>query len=236
MNSLITYLGTGASGFNWTYWSWNPNSGDTGGILQDDWQTVNSVKQNMLKPILFPLGGTSNNTRTTPGVTPKPTKSPTPTPTTTVNKGSVALALTYQNGSTNPSSNQIQPELQLINTSSSSLDLTGVTIRYWYTANSTQQQDVACDYATVDCANVQTTLGQMSPTRPTADTYLEVSFTGGTLATNATIQIQLRIHRSDWSNYDQTNDYSFIADATTYGANPHIGLYYKGALISGNEP
>ena len=22
------------------YWSWNPNSGDTGGILQDDWQTV----------------------------------------------------------------------------------------------------------------------------------------------------------------------------------------------------
>ncbi|MGE4651205.1 MAG: glycoside hydrolase family 5 protein [Myxococcota bacterium] len=25
---------------NFFYWSWNPNSGDTGGILQDDWNTV----------------------------------------------------------------------------------------------------------------------------------------------------------------------------------------------------
>lgn len=25
---------------NWFYWSWNPNSGDTGGIVQDDWSTV----------------------------------------------------------------------------------------------------------------------------------------------------------------------------------------------------
>ena len=22
----------------WTYWSWNPNSGDTGGLLTDDWK------------------------------------------------------------------------------------------------------------------------------------------------------------------------------------------------------
>ena len=25
---------------NFFYWSWNPNSGDTGGILQDDWSAV----------------------------------------------------------------------------------------------------------------------------------------------------------------------------------------------------
>ena len=25
---------------NFFYWSWNPNSSDTGGILQDDWTTV----------------------------------------------------------------------------------------------------------------------------------------------------------------------------------------------------
>ncbi len=55
-SSLISYLGTSASGFNWTYWSWNPDSGDTGGILQDDWQTVNTAKQDQLKSILFPLG------------------------------------------------------------------------------------------------------------------------------------------------------------------------------------
>jgi endoglucanase len=34
---------------NFFYWSWNPNSGDTGGILQDDWQTVSQDKYNNLK-------------------------------------------------------------------------------------------------------------------------------------------------------------------------------------------
>jgi endoglucanase len=31
------------------YWSWNPNSGDTGGIVLDDWKTVNTAKYNNLK-------------------------------------------------------------------------------------------------------------------------------------------------------------------------------------------
>ncbi len=34
---------------NFFYWSWNPNSGDTGGILQDDWQSVSLDKYNNLK-------------------------------------------------------------------------------------------------------------------------------------------------------------------------------------------
>jgi len=42
-------------GPSWTYWSWNPNSGDTGGILQDDWQTVNRNKVDTLAPIQFEL-------------------------------------------------------------------------------------------------------------------------------------------------------------------------------------
>jgi aryl-phospho-beta-D-glucosidase BglC (GH1 family) len=37
------------------YWSWNPDSGDTGGILEDDWQTVREDKQAVLQPLLAPL-------------------------------------------------------------------------------------------------------------------------------------------------------------------------------------
>ncbi|MEM1669107.1 MAG: glycoside hydrolase family 5 protein, partial [Thermofilaceae archaeon] len=33
----------------WTYWSWNPNSGDTGGILKDDWTTIWEDKYQNLK-------------------------------------------------------------------------------------------------------------------------------------------------------------------------------------------
>jgi chitinase len=37
----------------WTWWSWNPNSGDTGGILQDDWRTLNTEKVEKLESIQF---------------------------------------------------------------------------------------------------------------------------------------------------------------------------------------
>jgi endoglucanase len=40
---------------SFTYWCLNPNSGDTGGILADDWVTVNQAKQAVIKPILAPL-------------------------------------------------------------------------------------------------------------------------------------------------------------------------------------
>ena len=46
-------LGAGKEGASWTYWSWNPNSGDTGGILKDDWQTVDQTKFNAIMEGLF---------------------------------------------------------------------------------------------------------------------------------------------------------------------------------------
>ncbi len=60
LSALASYLGTGADGIHWTYWSWNPNSADTGGILNDDWQTINQAKQDMLVPLQFRLGGVTS--------------------------------------------------------------------------------------------------------------------------------------------------------------------------------
>jgi endoglucanase len=57
LRTLMAYLGTGTGGINFTYWSWNPNSGDTGGILNDDWTTVNTTKQAYLNPYLIPPEG-----------------------------------------------------------------------------------------------------------------------------------------------------------------------------------
>ncbi|MFE2263469.1 cellulase family glycosylhydrolase [Streptomyces griseosporeus] len=57
--ALVTYLRStsayGADSFHWTYWSLNPNSGDTGGILNSDWTTVDTVKDGYLKSIKAPL-------------------------------------------------------------------------------------------------------------------------------------------------------------------------------------
>ncbi|MFJ8596499.1 cellulase family glycosylhydrolase [Streptomyces sp. NPDC093598] len=58
LSALVTYLRStsayGADSFHWTFWSWNPNSGDTGGILKDDWQTVDTAKDGYLKAIKAP--------------------------------------------------------------------------------------------------------------------------------------------------------------------------------------
>jgi aryl-phospho-beta-D-glucosidase BglC (GH1 family) len=57
----------GGVGMSWSWWSWNPNSSDTGGILQNDWTTVNQNKMQDLTPIefKFPAGnGAATTTET----------------------------------------------------------------------------------------------------------------------------------------------------------------------------
>ena len=42
LQSLVAFMQ--AHGFSYSYWAWNPDSGDTGGLLQDDWKTLNHAK------------------------------------------------------------------------------------------------------------------------------------------------------------------------------------------------
>ena len=91
--SMVNYLGTGASGFDWTFWSWNPNSGDTGGILNDDWTTVNQAKQSKLATIQFALSGGGGTTTTTVTTAPSTT---TTTTTTTSPPGACQVSYAVQ--------------------------------------------------------------------------------------------------------------------------------------------
>lgn len=45
-------LPAGSKGMSFSYWSLNPNSGDTGGMLQDDWQTVQASKLALINTLL----------------------------------------------------------------------------------------------------------------------------------------------------------------------------------------
>ncbi|MBG6190745.1 endoglucanase [Arthrobacter sp. CAN_A212] len=71
MSKLVSYLATNGTSF--AYWSFNPNSSDTGGLLKSDWRTPETAKLAALQPILRPVA--------VPAVTPKPSASPTPKPT-----------------------------------------------------------------------------------------------------------------------------------------------------------
>lgn len=87
LRTLVRYIGR--TGMSFAYWSFNPDSGDTGGIVADDWVTPQAHKLRMLRPILGPsttvlpqVGTTTTRapvTTTTPVVT--TTASPPWTPT-----------------------------------------------------------------------------------------------------------------------------------------------------------
>jgi endoglucanase len=52
MATLVDYISQNQLSF--AYWCWNPNSNDTGGILKDDWLTINTDKQAVIAPALAP--------------------------------------------------------------------------------------------------------------------------------------------------------------------------------------
>ncbi|MGH2413967.1 MAG: glycoside hydrolase family 5 protein, partial [Microcystaceae cyanobacterium] len=49
-NEFVKYIKQ--KNLSFAYWSWNPNSADTGGILLDDWQSVDIPKQQLLSQLL----------------------------------------------------------------------------------------------------------------------------------------------------------------------------------------
>jgi endoglucanase len=61
MTKLMAYMGQGVNGMSFAYWSWNPDSGDTGGIVQDDWVTVQTAKQAIVGPYLIPPSGSGSS-------------------------------------------------------------------------------------------------------------------------------------------------------------------------------
>ncbi len=59
IHTLMSYIHTHR--LSYTFWCLNPNSGDTGGILADDWTAVNAAKMALLRNDLAPLIATGGS-------------------------------------------------------------------------------------------------------------------------------------------------------------------------------
>ena len=178
-------------------------------------------------------------TATPTPVPPTPTPAATPSPATTPAPKPGCINVLYECDNTNATTVSIQPWFQVTNTGSSTIGLSSVKIRYWYTIDTNEPQVCYCDYAAIGNSYITTNFVSVSTSNSTADHYLEVGFTSGAggLGVGAgTGDIELRFNKTDSSNYTQTNDYSFNAAMTTYGQNTNVTAYVNGVLVFGTEP
>lgn len=145
--------------------------------------------------------------------------------------------LQYRTGDTVTTDNQVKPQFTIVN-GDTSVALSSLKIRYYFSENTAQTINAFCDYAAVNCANITTTIVSI-PAVAGADHYLEVGFTAGagSLAPNASSgEIQIRLAKADWSNFNESNDYSFDATKLAFADWNKAAIYNSGILAWGITP
>jgi len=135
--------------------------------------------------------------------------------------------------------------VDIVNTSSTTQDLSTVTMRYWYVDDGwgSAQLILATEYVSIGYSNTGTVtyVGStaVSPAQTGADHYVEFSFTGTLAAvnninSNDKFHVQVALHAPGYAgSANVANDYSVM---TTTGYDDKITLYSSGTLIWGTEP
>ena len=171
-----------------------------------------------------------------PTPTATPTPKPTPTPTPTPKPGPPApgaVQVNYRDANPLPLATQLMPQIEVVNTGATPIDLAGVTVRYWFTEDGNSALKYTCTYAASGCGSITATFAQTGGHN--ADHYLQLQLSG-TLAPGAsTGLIQQQINKANISIFDQTNDYSYGSNMTTQQWT-RITAYSNGHLIWGTEP
>lgn len=140
------------------------------------------------------------------------------------------LTLLYYNENRDDSTNTISPRFQIKNNSGSDISLDKLTILYYYTPETEVKQSFFCDYAEVNGTSYRAITSAISGTFVSGTASgMKITFSSdaGILAPGDTASLQIRIANEDWSNYLQSNDASFLPDATTYTESSSADLITK---------
>ncbi|MNI33836.1 Exoglucanase-2 precursor [compost metagenome] len=155
-----------------------------------------------------------------------------------------AFKVQSYNGNRNSVTSKISPRISFENTSSSTIQLSNIKLRYYYTIDGERMQGFYSDYSRVSGSGSRNILSytegsfQKTASKNGSDYYLEISFSSGagSLKPGEKVQIQCTFWKSNYSAYTQTNDYSFNTWATDYTDTNKITAYSSGKLIAGMEP
>ena len=203
-------------------------------------------------PIATPTSTPTSKFTTTPTITPKSTptltSSPTPTPPATTTPTSTptektSIKLGMYNEVRTDQAKEIHPRFKLINNGNTPIDLSSVKIRYYYTIDIEDKQQVFyCDWSNIGKNSVTGKLVKMSSSKKDADYYLEIGFdTTETLEPGSNIELICRIGPDNTIGdgnifYNQLNDYSFNNTAVNFESWDKVTVYVSGSLLWGSEP
>ncbi|MCX7747345.1 MAG: glycosyl hydrolase family 18 protein [Clostridia bacterium] len=148
------------------------------------------------------------------------------------------LKLQFYNAVRSSTVDTIYPNFKLVNSGTSTISLTDIKLRYYYTIDGEKSQIFRSDWSTVGSANITGTFSKIYSSNLTANYYLEVGFKSeaGSLSPGKSVEVISRITKSDWSSFTQTNDYSFNATASTFVDWNKATIYAGGSLAWGIEP
>ena len=147
------------------------------------------------------------------------------------------LRIESQNKNSNTNGNTMSTYLNLVNEGNIPVSYEDLSIRYWFTADGGQNLNHWIDYAKLGSGNIDGQfVGNLGLNK--ADTYFELKvkpILGMLYPLSSTGNIQYRITKTDWSNFNEINDYSFKT-ASGADTNSRITVYYKEKLVYGSEP
>ncbi|MGN1422405.1 MAG: glycoside hydrolase family 9 protein [Oscillospiraceae bacterium] len=172
-----------------------------------------------------PSNTTANNSTTAANTTSKPGDP-------SAEKG--GLSVTLDQSATSGSANTIQFTLNISNNTGASIDLSKFEIDYFFTCDGNSDLKFWCDHTAVSGTNYEALTEKVSGKFKSAsgsntDTKCAITYSGGTLEAGGALTLQVRITRSDWTDFNLGNDYSA-------GNVNNIYILKNGSPIFGSKP
>jgi hypothetical protein len=162
-----------------------------------------------------------------------------------VNAEESPLKVEFYNSNRGEYSTVTSPNFRITNVSPSEINLKDVKIRYYYTLDSLDSEEVqtysvyTSQKAGEDIIGVTTgTFVKMSMPTDTADYYLEIGFndSAGTIEQDGTVIVGVGFSKEKIIENMQTNDYSYNGSAENYTLWDKVTVYIANQLVSGIEP
>ncbi len=154
----------------------------------------------------------------------------------------------YRCGNAILETESIKPQLQIVNNGTNTIVLSNLTVRYWFTSEASLS-DISINFDYVAMGNDVTigSFGEINDTHYFEFTFLETTtvptYLGGDGSSNSLLgsastgDIQIRLSEIDnQAVFNQEDDYSFDASASSYISSEYITIYYSNALVWGIEP